>query len=109
MSADSNKCDTAFSVYNNREHVKVINDEPESMGSAAEFCGAFYHVPRRRTIQRVCLDEERCSITTGKNATEYSQPKTAVDLVKFKLRQGDCFHRRYTNCFSKKNTQKSIS
>ena len=100
--AASNKCDTKFSVYKDSEHVKEIAENPGSIGSPGEFCGAFYHVPKRGTLGRVCLDPENCNIATGEDATEFSQPKTAVALVKFLQKDDAHFLKRYTNCYSNK-------
>ena len=94
---DSNICDTGFSVYKDRRHVKDIDG---SIGSVTEFCGAFYHVPKRGNVDRVCLDPNNCSIANGPKATESSQPKTVVALVKFLLKDGTYFLKRYTNCYS---------
>ena len=100
--AASNKCDTEFSVYKDSIHVKEIAENPGSIGSPGEFCGAFYHVPQRGTLGRVCLDPENCNIATGEDATEFSQPKTAVALVKFLQKDDAHFLKRYTNCYSNK-------
>ena len=100
--AASNKCDTKYSVYKDSIHVKEIAENPGSIGSPGEFCGAFYHVPQSRTLNRFCLDPENCNIATGKDAKEDSQPKTAVALVKFLLKDDTHFLKRYTNCYSNK-------
>ena len=97
--AASNICDTRYSVYKDSEHVKVIDSNPGSIGSLAEFCGAFYHVPM---TQSGCLDERNCIIGQRQAQEKYPQPRTAVALVKFQRRNGRHFLKRYTNCYSNK-------
>ena len=76
--------------------------------SIDKFCAAFYHTPvcvvskspgrACRSAMR-CLEQSSCQICTGKKP-EYSQPKTAVALVKFESKEGKILSvRRYTNCY----------
>ena len=76
--------------------MKEIAENPGSIGSLGEFCGAFYHVPKR---ENGCLAQRSCII--GKEGNTDDEPKTAVALVKFKPKKGKLFLRRYTNCYSK--------
>ena len=91
-----NICDTRYSVYKDSEHVKVIDGNSGSIGSLAEFCGAFYHV------QRGCLDERNCIIGQRQGQENNPQPRTAVALVKFQRRNRTHFLKRYTSCRSNK-------
>lgn len=68
-----------------------------NLGSIAEFCTAFYHVPGH---EGVCLDS--CDCLIGRKNVKIKQPKTAVALVKFERKNGEYFLRTYTNCYSNK-------
>ena len=87
------QCDPNNLVYKDSEHVKHNN---VNLGSIAEFCAAFYHVPKKGSG---CLDPRNCHI--GKQGIS-AEPKSAVALVKFQLKNDKHFLRRYTNCYTKK-------
>ena len=87
------QCDHTYLVYKDSEHVKHNN---VNLGSVAEFCAAFYHVPKKESG---CLDSKNCHI--AKKGTS-GEPKSAVALVKFQLKNDNYFLRRYTNCYTKK-------
>ena len=99
--AASNKCVDTNLVYKDRKHVEVIKRERGSMGSPAQFCGAFYHLPK---TQSGCLDKTNCII--GKEGKINAEPKTAVALANFEPKKGEPFLRRYTNCYSKQKHAK---
>ena len=96
-------CRTDTAVYYDKKH--LFRRNPGSfLGTYAQFCAAFYHVPKRNTIPHCCLDENQCKV--GKRIGSHGQavhPRTVVAVVKCEDEVGMVtYEARYTNCYDDK-------
>ena len=100
-------CIYTFSVYKNSNHIQSMNFiEPGSLGTKAEFCGAFYHTPKSPTGVYHCLDEHNCLVAVEakqKQSNWWVQPKTVVAVVKYEGKErSESFEAMYTNCYKRR-------
>ena len=96
-------CKTDAAIYDDREHVCRAK-EAGFLGTYAQFCAAFYHVPKRNTLPHRCLDENQCKVGTRIGSHGHAvHPRTVVAVVKCEDEVGMVtYEARYTNCYDDK-------